>query len=210
MQSGPSDEGGEWISITDAARRLTALGDPVDRSSLSRYLKQHSEALRTRQDGKSNLVEFGALQDHRRENVRLKPPRQIEVGGASSRGQTHRFPESQSSGVARKALADAEMREMDLAKRRGELTATAEVDQAGRDAVALMQAAFDRAVETRAASLNAKYGWDERLARIELKNFAKAGLDVFNRTLLEQLDAMDQVVGQDEAGEGTSRASALQ
>jgi hypothetical protein len=43
---------GEWISITEAAQRLTAAGDPVDRSTLSRYLKQHSEALQLKPSGK--------------------------------------------------------------------------------------------------------------------------------------------------------------
>ena len=64
----------EWISITEAAVRLTQAGDKIDRSSLSRYLKQHSEALPLKADGKSNLVDFVALIAHRSENVRLKTP----------------------------------------------------------------------------------------------------------------------------------------
>ena len=79
---------------------------------------------------------------------------------------------------------------MDLAKRRKELTPVGEVDQAGRDAVAMMQSAFERAIESEAQTLSLKYGWDERVVRLALKNFAKAGLSVFNRQVLEKLDAM--------------------
>lgn len=180
----------EWISITEAAARLSGAGDRVDRSTLSRYLKQHAEALPLKPDGKSNLVDFVALVAHRGENIRIRTQpgdpgsRRSQVSGAS------RFTGSQSDGAARKAMADAEIREMDLAKRRKELTPVAEVDQGGRDAVAMMQSAFERAIETEAQTLSLKYGWDERIARLALKNFAKTGLAVFNRQVLEKLDAM--------------------
>ncbi|MER8427813.1 hypothetical protein [Mesorhizobium sp. M1403] len=182
-------DAGEWISITDAAARLSAAGDRIDRSTLSRYLKQHAQALPTREEGKSHLVEYGALVAHRGENIRLRalPVAAPGVGKQPAKPPS-RFAGSQSDGFARKAQADAEMREMDLAKRRGELTPTAEVDKAGRDAIALMQSAFDRAIESEAASLSVKYGWDERVARIALKGFVRVGLDDFNREIRERLD----------------------
>ncbi len=177
----------EWISITEAAARLTAIGDKVDRSTLSRYLKQHGDALPTRAEGKSNLVEYGALRAHRGENIRLRPA----AGGAPSpAAPSRRFVGSQSDGAARKAQADAEMREMDLAERRGQLTPVFEVDRGGRDAVALMQSAFEQALETEAASLSLKYAWDERAIRIALKSFARRGIDVFNREMLARIDEM--------------------
>ncbi|WP_292654071.1 hypothetical protein [Mesorhizobium sp.] len=187
---------GEWISITDAAARLSAAGDRIDRSTLSRYLKQHSEALPTREEGKSHLVEYGALVAHRGENIRLRnipPVAGLAPGlGTKAKSPPSRFAGSQSDGFARKAQADAEMREMDLAKRRGELTPTAEVDKAGRDAIALMQSAFERAIESEAASLSVKYGWDERVARIALKAFVRVGLDDFNREIRERLDQRER------------------
>lgn len=212
MTETPGDDApGEWISITDAAQRLTASGDPVDRSTLSRYITQHAEALPTRRDGKANLVEFGALSAHRAENIRLRRPLDAATApGAARVGRgmvtagrgSPRFAGSQSDGIARKVQADAEMREMDLAQRRGELTPTAEVDQAGRDAVALMLAAFDGAVETEAATLSVRYGWDERVTRLALKTFAKKGLEVFNRELRERLDARRRM---EFAGDGEVR-----
>lgn len=178
---------GDWISITDAAAKLTAAGDLVDRSSLSRYLSQHSEVLPLKRDGKANLVEYGALSAHRAENVRLRkaaPQLALSAGGTQAR----RFPGSQSDGAARKANADAEMREMDLAERRGELTIVAEVDKAGRDAIALMRSAFERAVDGEAATASVKYGWDERIVRLVLKGFSRKGVDVFHTEVLKRLD----------------------
>ncbi len=185
----------EWVSITEAAARLTQAGDKIDRSSLSRYLKQHSEALPLKADGKSNLVDFVALIAHRSENVRLKTPAaSLPVMGAAQASVPHmmasRFKGTQSDGAARKSQAEAELKEMDLAERRSELTIVAEVDQGGRDAIALMQSAFERAIETEAAALSLKYGWDERMARLALKGFAREGLSVFNREILKRLDGM--------------------
>lgn len=190
---------GDWISITEAAQRLTAAGDPVDRSTLSRYLKQHGEALPLRAEGKANLVDFEALAAHRQENIRIRSmPIELRPAGGRRQVPVHRFAGSQSDGVARKAQADAEMRELDLGERRKELTPVVEVDRAGRDAVALMTSAFDRAIETEAASLALKYGWDERMIRIALKGFARKGLEVFHREVLGRLDAMKR---SEDAGE---------
>jgi len=177
-----------WLSITDAAEKLTAAGDAVDRSTLSRYLKQHSEALPVRRDGKANLIEFNALAQHRIENVRLRKPAGQPAASAGSR--PGRFSGSQSDGAARKAQADAEMREMDLAERRRELTLVSEVDKGARDAIALMQSAFDRAVDTEAASASVKYGWDERITRLVLKGFARKGTDIFHSEVLKHLDSI--------------------
>jgi hypothetical protein len=193
-------DGEEWISITEASARLTKDGDVVDRSTLSRYVSQHSEVLRTRRDGKSNLVEFGALAAHRAENVRLRrqpgaPTTEVglnNVGDAVVKGKSQRFAGSQADGAARKINADAELRELDLAERRGELTPVAEVDKAGRDAVALMQSAFDRAVDSEAASASVKYGWDERIVRLVLKSYARRGVDVFHSEVLKMLDGINR------------------
>lgn len=184
----------DWISITEAAARLAEAGDRVDRSTLSRYLKQHGEALPLKPDGKSNLVDFNALVAHRGENIRLRPATPSPAKPPPGK----RFAGTQSDGAARKAQADAELREMDLAERRRELTPVGEVDQAGRDAVAMMLSAFERAVETEAQTLSLKYGWEERVVRIALKNFSRTGLAVFNRLVLEKLDAMRR---RDDAGD---------
>ncbi|MBP1852131.1 hypothetical protein [Rhizobium halophytocola] len=193
----------EWISITEAAQRLTVTGDRIDRSTLSRYLKQHGEALPLKADGKSNLVDFNALVAHRAENIRIRvaapAPGQPSSRATASTGGD-RFTGTQSNGAARKAQAEAELREMDLAKRRREVTPIDEVDQAGRDAVAMMLGAFERAIESEGQTLSLKYGWDERTVRLALKTFTRAGLGVFNRQILERLDAMRRQEDASEAG----------
>ncbi|WP_336810923.1 hypothetical protein [Bosea sp. MMO-172] len=190
---------GDWVSITEAAARLTASGDRVDRSTLSRYLKQHAEVLPKRPDGKANLVEFEALAAHRSENIRIRAmPAEVRPAapGRLAAPAATRFAGSQSDGSARKAQADAALREMDLAERLNKTTLVSEVDRAGRDAIALMQAAFDRAYEGEAASLSLKYGWDERMVRVALKAFARVGTDIFNREIMKRIDAMKGPTGE--------------
>ncbi|MCG6204186.1 hypothetical protein LPW26_06035 [Rhodopseudomonas sp. HC1] len=202
----------EWISITDAAARLTAAGDAVDRSTLSRYVSQHAEALKTRREGKSNLVEFNALQLHRTENVRLRRsavPAQSAKSPVSSPGRSS-FAGSQADGAARKVNADAELRELDLAERRGELTPVGEVDRAGRDAVALMQSAFDRAVDSEAASASVKYNWDERIVRLVLKSYARRGVEVFHGEVLKMLDSINRAEMAAEQGDDSAVVAPLQ
>jgi hypothetical protein len=106
--------------------------------------------------------------------------------------------------------ADAEMREMDLAERRGELTLVVEVDKSARDAVALMQSAFDRAVDSEAATASVKYGWDERIARLVLKGFARKGTEVFHREMLQKLDAIDRAEMAAQHGDDEPVEAALQ
>jgi len=197
----------DWISITEAAARLAATGDKIDRSTLSRYLKQHAEALPTKRDGRQNLVDFARLQAHRSENVRIAvaaPAVETETAASGSK-----FRGTQADGAARKAMADAELRELDLAERRRELTVVPEVDRAARDAIALMRAAFDRAVETEASVYAHKHGWDERTARIALKEFARMGLSVFHEEIMKRLDMARRAAETGEAP-GDEAAAALQ
>lgn len=181
----------DWVSITEAAQRLTAAGDPVDRSTLSRYLKQHGEALPLQRAGKSNLVDFTALVAHRGENIRIRSaPAAAPPYSTPAPAAPRRFTGTQTDGAARKAMADAELREIALAEKRRQVAPVSEVDKAGRDAVALMQSAFDQAIETDAAGFSLKYGWDERHVRIALKQFARRGLDRFNSELRDRLEEM--------------------
>lgn len=203
----------DWISITEAAERLSKAGDVVTRSTLSRYLRKHSEALETRKIGREVQVDYIRLLAHRAENIRIEKSagatRAAPVQSERDVSKSAPLPgteKTQVNGAARKALADAELRELDLAERRAELTPTREVDKAARDAVALMNSAYERAVESEAATLSVKYGWDERMVRLALKKFARVGLDTFHREVLKTLDDFRRVAnapmieGEDAAG----------
>lgn len=189
----------DWISITEAAERLTKAGDVIERSTLSRYLNKHRDALPRQKKGRESLVDYVRLRQHRQENIRIDT--QSVQKSAPEQSSTSTFPrrsESQFSGTkvdgaARKSLADAELRELDLAERRHQLTPTSEVDRAGRDAIALMRNAFERTVETESAALSVKYGWDERMVRLALKGFVKSGIDVFHREIHKKLDHFNRV-----------------
>lgn len=67
----PSLAGG-LVSITDAAQRLSGEGDPVARSSLSRYV--HSHGLTRRRSGRVTLIDIDELRRHRRANPAVRPP----------------------------------------------------------------------------------------------------------------------------------------
>jgi hypothetical protein len=186
----------EWISITEAAKRLSATGDVVDRSTLSRYVSQHVEALPTKREGKSNLVEFATLLQHRSENIRLTrrpadpaPPVVLD-GGA-------RQP-TQISAAARDKEASAALRELELARELRQITSLREVADAAQTSIVMMRNAFERAVDSEASSLSLKHGWDERKVRISLKGFAQAGLEVFHRVMLDRIDAMQRSEAADE------------
>ena len=192
----------EWVSITEAAKQLEAIGDKCTRSALSYYLKQHAEAIPVRKFGREQLVNINVLAAHRGANVRTRLAAVEGAGDGETQGkrgrpvqQVARFSGTQAEGAARKAQADAELKEMDLALRRRTLTPTSEVDRAARDAIALMMSSFDRAVDTTAASVSARNGWDERTARTELKAFVRTGVDIFHREVLSRLDDMKREEG---------------
>jgi hypothetical protein len=188
----------EWISITDAAKRLTASGDVVDRSTLSRYVSQHGEALPTKREGKSNLIEFGTLAQHRAENIRLQQTRRpMDAAPPAALDRGPRLP-TQISAAARDKEASAALRELELARELRQITIVREVADAAQTAIVRMRGAFERAVEGEAATLALKHGWDERKVRLALKTFAQAGLEVFHREMLERIDAMQRA---DDTGE---------
>lgn len=180
----------EWLSITEAAKRLNAAGDQVDRSTLSRYVSQHAEALPTRREGKSNLVDFVVLAQHRADNVRLQSQTlRMDLPEQPATSPGGGLALTQANAAARDREAVAQMRELDLAERLDRVTIVTEVADAGQTALVMMRNAFERAVESEAASLSLKYGWDERMVRLALKAFANTGVEVFHRELLGRLDS---------------------
>jgi hypothetical protein len=59
-----------WVSVAEAARLLSASGDKIDASNVSRYLARFP-AIPTRKDGKFRMVNLDALLAHRAENVQV-------------------------------------------------------------------------------------------------------------------------------------------
>lgn len=70
----------DLISIAKCAERLTAEGDTIERSALSRYIKNHG--LPTRKFGRENRVSFSIVRDHRRANVMRRVMRGQDIDAA--------------------------------------------------------------------------------------------------------------------------------
>lgn len=170
------------VTLREAVRRLNEAGDGVSKSALSRYLKQHAEALPVERKGRDALLDYEALRKHRAENIRL--------GDASPRAQAKtepspQRPSTQAEGAARKLAAEAEIKELQLAKEKGQLAPVAEVQEASREAVTQMRAAFDLAVNQTAELVASRFGGEARLVRPLLKQMIRAGLEEFARAMSE-------------------------
>lgn len=172
---------GDRVTLRDAVGRLAQRGDHVSKSALSRYLKQHAEALPVEREGRDLFLDFEQLARHRAENIRLvdAAPRPAVRSAGSPRSS------SQAEGAARKVTAEAEIKELQLAKEKGLLTPTAEVQEAARDAVTQLRAALELAVNQAAEQIASRLGGEARLVRPLLKNMVRAGLEEFARAMTE-------------------------
>lgn len=176
---------GERVTLRDAVAMLAKRGDVVSKSALSRYLKQHAEALPVERVGRDLFLDFELLANHRAENIRLidaSPRAALPATGAGPKPQRS---STQAEGAARKVAAEAEIKELQLAKEKGLLTPTAEVEEAAREAVTQMRAAFELAVNATAEQIAARLGGEARLVRPLLKKMIRDGLEEFSRAMSE-------------------------
>lgn len=103
----------EWVSQSEAARRLTSAGDTISQQQVSRYLERWPEIPRQEQaNGQPMLVDFAALSAHRAENVRVQERAAQKDGEEADESATLRL---------RERRAQAERAEFELAKARGAL-----------------------------------------------------------------------------------------
>ena len=173
---------GERVTLKDALARLAEAGDVVSKPTLSRYLDQHAEAIASEREGRNRFVDFEALARHRAENIRLQdaaPRTQATQAPIRPRSRT------QAESAARKITAEAEIKELQLAREKGLLVSVVEVQDASRDAVTQMRAAFDLAVNATSEAIASKLGGEARLVRPLLKAMIRAGLEEFARAMAE-------------------------
>lgn len=163
------------VNLTRAAELLTEAGDVVTRSTLSRYVNQHEDAL-TPTRGHQTLVDFEALQRHRSENIFLAPSkRSAEEIAAASRSEE----------AAGNLRAQRRLRELDLAERERLLTPRREVKEAAVVAVSALRNAFSLSLAETAEMIAATTGCEARLIRPHLRSFERKGLEAFIRTLID-------------------------
>lgn len=72
-----------WVTVADAAKALTAAGDTIDASNVSRYLARHAD-IPSKKEGKFRRVDLKSLAEHRKVNIFVadkQSARGIEAGG---------------------------------------------------------------------------------------------------------------------------------
>ncbi len=162
----------EMVSLSKAAELLTAAGDAVDRTSLSRYVSRHADALAPVQQGRSTLVDLALLKRHRKENIRLTSDAKPFDGVRS------KVDESKA-----KIRVDRQIRELELGQRQKALTLVSEVQAAGTAAVAAMRSAYALAINDTSEALALALGSEARLVRPHLRKMETAALDAFVQSM---------------------------
>jgi len=175
----------DWVSITEAASRLSALGDRVSRSTLSRYVSRYAEALEVKVAGRETLVDFDDLVRHRSENINVSAAVETPARVAELPAR-----QGQAEASARERTAKAGLSELELARELKLTTIVSEVEAAAINAVTLMTTSLDQAVETSAEQLALRYGWDVLKVRKSLKDFSRHGLEIFAAEIARAVDAM--------------------
>ena len=160
-------------------------GDPVTRSTLSRYVKNHADALNPTVESGQTFVDFEALTAHRRENIRL------DFSDRSSVELQRSEESTRSDEVARNVRAQRLSRELDLAERVKLLVPRRDVEEAAIAAVTSMRNALALAQTEIAEQIGASVGCEPRLIRPHLRAFERIGLETFvkdlaNRQLAEK------------------------
>lgn len=138
-----------WCSVGEAVTRLAEAGDKISQQALTKYLDKFAEIPRrpSEADARVTLVDFEALAKHRAENPRNKGVEGAKRGGRrNSEAEQMRLRE-------RKAIV--ELREFQLAERKGELVTRAEVLRAMSAASVALTQAFQRTRYERAEALEA-------------------------------------------------------
>ncbi len=178
------------VSISSAADRLAALGDRVERTALSRYVKSHG--LPTVKAGRETLVSFSALVNHRRTNELLGAaahnlPRMNAsdepVGPAAASVPALAVTASKSDGQSRKWAADADLRELELARETGRLVERSVVENAAGDAIAAMETAMLGTLNTTAEALAEEFRVEPRRVRQRLRTMVEDGLARFRKEM---------------------------
>lgn len=176
------------VSLTRAAELLTAAGDKVERSTLSRYVAQHADALSPGKRGRETVVDFETLKKHRQENVRLDlaapgPP----AGAAPPLPSTplQQSAQDRSGEAAANLRVQRQLRQIELGKELGLLILKSEAEDAASSAVSALRSAFALALNETADTIAAVTRSEARLIRPHLRSFEKKGLEQFIRVIAD-------------------------
>lgn len=187
-----------WCSTAEAVLRLAEAGDKISQQRLTKYIGQFPEIGRrtSAADARVTEIDFEALLDHRRANAHVAEHKAKRGGRRNAEADDLRM---------RERRAQAELREFQLAERKGELVTRAEVLRALHGAgVALTQvlqrSRFERAdALQRAPDARAKASLLEKQDEALQQAFADA---------LKALSGADTTEDGDETGDADAADSA--
>lgn len=167
------------VSLKRAKELLAERGDPIEQSTLSRYVSKYADALEPKRDGRETTVDFESLAKHRGENINRSEPLAPSPAPRS-------IPQGRADEAALNIRAQRQMRELEIAERIGALTPTREVQAAAVAAVSALRNSMALSLNDTALVIANVCGVEPRVVRPHLKAFEKKGLDAFVRTLAER------------------------
>lgn len=152
-----------WVTVADAARQLTATGDEIDASNVSRYLKRFRDIPQKR-EGKFRYVDLTALVAHRAVNVRVsdkQAARSITVPPPSPREGAPDSGGEGDTGTPRLGAINLALKELELSKRQREEALAAGTVIHASEVLELISATLRALVggmETGEATIAQRYG----------------------------------------------------
>ena len=189
---------GELVSIAECARRLAKIGDPVERSALSRYCDSHNLKIGS---GSRPKVVFEdvvkARSSYQREVMSGRPGPDLTASPqnpAPIRAENTNIADPadqmlhRNDPSRRKKAAEADKAEIELAKTRGELVAMAEVDAGMADAIAQMRQSLEAGLSDSADQLAAELRLppeDARTIKTHMKAFVREAQAKFSGACAE-------------------------
>lgn len=200
------------VSLARCAELLTAAGDKIDRSALSRYTDRHS--LKLPRQGKEQLVDFETVQAHRSENYTREVQSGTPVPVVAAAAQPAPAP---GGSMTQQVLQLSEHRELkaiqvrrelrEEAKEEGLLTEVAEVEAGAADAIVALRTAFAADRGALAETIVARFGLkpeDVRPMRDILRRYDRKGQEAFAGAMAKLL-----VEGYEETGDTLERLQLL-
>ncbi len=181
-----------FASISKAAELVSAAeGQPVERSTLSRYIKRYAASIEQRREGRETLIDVDALIEHRKINIRVErgstEPYKADRRIASSKERKGEID-------VRRAEIELEEAEEERARKRGEIVSVAELVQAADAAVKAMAAALDEAESDAAAEIAKQTRSEPRHVRPGLRTLKRAALKAFRDALMAALPSQSPEV----------------
>ena len=159
------------VSLREAAAKLTAAGDKVEKSTLSRYIAAHSAALNPTRSGKVLLVDVERLAAHRRSY--LGKGSSLVKGPPSARKPDMTAPLSRADEQQGKLRADRLLAVDRLAKRKADLVPMFVAERSAISALIAMKSALDDAAAETAALIAAERGGGGDLIRSVLMDHGR-------------------------------------